>query len=148
VTNEDVNLQEESVSAHAGEGLAWLGGIPDREFDGTLVTIEQRVEIPPEATSITFSGELWLRTLETDPEAFDGVYVDLLTSDGNESLLWFVTQWTNLDAVEGWSHFEFVADPTEFAGQSVLLRLHSETDPERVTSFWFDSLSLVVSCDR
>ncbi|HEX2731837.1 MAG TPA: hypothetical protein VHM70_09535 [Polyangiaceae bacterium] len=150
VPADDSELQQEGVSPQAGDYLGWLGGIPDNEFDGNEVRIEQPFNVPLNASSLAFKGYVRIATLEPDPTAvYDVAYVDVLAP--GEELLWVPHSWSNLDASSDWVPFDFeVSDERLDAmrGKTLLLRIHSETDPQGKTSFWLDTLSMKADCAR
>jgi hypothetical protein len=150
VAAEDSALQAEGVAPQAGAFLAWFGGIEDNEHDGHLVQIEKTFSVPSDASGLQLSGYVWIKTAETELDAaYDTAYVDVL--DQQEQLLWLPSYWSNLDASTGWVAFSeqlLGNDLDRLRGQTVVLRIHSETDPEMKTSFWLDSLSLVATCGR
>lgn len=150
---DDAALQRENVAPHTGTHLAWLGGIPSNRYDSHVVALEQLIVIPETASTLTFSGRVWIRTEEdnaADPAPYDVLYADLFDGPGDDAKVsWLAGSWSNLDATTGWVAFERQTTTTYLVlGREVAFQLHSRTDPELVTSFWFDSLRLVANCGR
>lgn len=147
---QDLGLQKEGVAPQNGSYLGWLGGIPDNEFDDHEVSIEQPFNVPADTSRLEFKGYVRVATLEPpDGVGYDFVYVDVLSS--SETVNWVPHIWSNVDASSDWVAFsDEVTDERLDAlrGKTVLLRLHSETDPEKKTSFWFDTLSVTAECGR
>jgi hypothetical protein len=150
VSTQDAALQEEGVLPQAGDYLAWLGGIPDTEFDSNEVSIAQPFNVPEDATVVEFKGYVRIATLEPDQDAaYDGAFVDVQSA--TEKVLWIPHIWSNQDATDGWVSFTYsVSDERLDAmrGKSLTLKIHSETDPDMKTSFWLDSLSMTAQCGR
>jgi hypothetical protein len=147
VSSDSVALTQQGVLPFSGSHLAWLGGIPDNEWDHHFVLLEQQVFIPEGATGLTFSGWVWIRSEESEPAvAYDATFVDLTNLQGD--VLWHPHEFTNLEQAEAWTAFEYSADEVPFSGRDVVLQIRSETDPTLVTSFWFDDLRLVAHCLR
>jgi hypothetical protein len=139
-------LVQQGVTPNSGEYLAWLGGIPDMEYDEHLTRISQIVTIPAEATSLVLSGVVWIRTEESEPGLYDATYLDVTNLEG--SSVWHPHAFTNAEGQEGWVPFAFTLDEVPFAGNDMILEIHAETDLDFVTSFWFDDVRLVASCER
>lgn len=150
VSAQDPGLQKEGVGPREGSFLAWLGGIPDNEFDDHEVSIEQPFNVPEDASRLEFKGYVRVATLEPpDGVGYDFVYVDVLST--SETVNWVPHIWSNVDASSDWVAFsDEVTDERLDAlrGKTVLLKLHSETDPEKKTSFWLDTLSMTAECGR
>lgn len=141
-------LAAEMVTPDSGNYLAWLGGIPDNQFDHHLVILEQDVAIPEEAASLTFSGKFRVKTEEDNSYPADESYLEFSYED---AVVWQVKHLTNLDSElgDGWQDFSVSGSELEnLRGRTLTLVAYSRTDPMLKTSFWIDSLRLVATCDR
>jgi hypothetical protein len=143
----DSKLVAEGVTPFSGNYLAWLGGIPDNEFDHHMVVLTQKVTIPVDASTLTLSGRRWVKTVEDTSQVFDESYLEFEGAD--ESVVWQALWLTNLDAGTGWTAFEkATANVTALRGKTLTFVAYSRTDPGGKTSFFLDSLRLVATCGR
>jgi hypothetical protein len=142
----DSGLLSHNVAPHSGGYLAWLGGTPDDPESLHRVSISQDVSIPEDATAVTFSGVIQIKTLEPDPDVYDSAYAQLEVGD---TTLFQFKIWTNVDAASGWVPFEYTTtDVSDLHGKQVVFWLQANTDHDLTTHFWFDSLRLEADCDR
>jgi hypothetical protein len=146
VNENDAALTEEGVSPYAGSFLAWLGGIPDNEWDHNVTLIQQYVAIPATASSLTLSGRHLVKSVD-DPDAeYDEAYLEF---DLDDAVVWQSLRLTNLSASNDWISFSKTTNDLErVAGKTLLFYAYARTDPTGKTSFFLDSLSLVAGCGR
>lgn len=150
VRADDPGLKLEGVAPREGNYLAWLGGIPDNQFESYYVAITQVIHIPAAASSLTLTGYVRIKTEEPDiNQTFDRGFIQLEYADDRPDLLWLPAHWTIDQANTDWVRFEAVLmDTSKVIDQDVMLRAQAETDPNLKSSFWLDSLSLVAKCGR
>jgi hypothetical protein len=146
-TRNDAKLQAETVAPFSGGYLAWLGGIPDNQYDHHTVILTQKVAIPADAATLTLSGRRWVKTVEEASEVFDESYLEF--EDVDESVAWQALWLTNRDVSSGWVAFErSTAGLAALRGKTVTFVAYSRTDPSGKTSFFLDSLRLIATCGR
>jgi hypothetical protein len=146
VNEDDPALTAEGVSPYAGSFLAWLGGIPDNEWDHNVTLIQQRVLIPATASSLTLSGRHLVQSADDPSAEYDEAYLEF---DLDDAVVWQSIRLTNLSASTGWVSFsKTTTDLEDLAGKTLLFYAYARTDPTGKTSFFLDSLSLVASCGR
>jgi hypothetical protein len=146
VNEDDPALTAEGVSPYAGSFLAWLGGIPDNEWDHNVTLIQQHVLIPATASSLTLSGRHLVQSADDPSAEYDEAYLEF---DLDDAVVWQSIRLTNLGASSGWVSFsKTTTDLEHLAGKTLLFYAYARTDPTGKTSFFLDSLSLVASCGR
>jgi hypothetical protein len=146
VNEDDPALIAEGVSPYAGSFLAWLGGIPDNEWDHNVTLIQQRVLIPATASSLTLSGRHLVQSTDDPSAEYDEAYLEF---DLDDAVVWQSIRLTNLSASTGWVSFsKTTTDLEDLAGKTLLFYAYARTDLTGKTSFFLDSLSLVASCGR
>jgi hypothetical protein len=146
VNEDDAALAEEGVSPHAGSFLAWLGGIPDNEWDHNVTLIQQYVVISATASSLTLSGRHLVKSVDDPSAEYDEAYLEF---DLDDSVVWQSLRLTNLSASSGWVSFSKTTNDLErLTGKTLLFYAYARTDPTGRTSFFLDSLSLVAGCGR
>jgi hypothetical protein len=146
VNEDDAALNAEGVSPYAGSFLAWLGGIPDNEWDHHVTLIEQRVVIPATASSLTLSGRHLVTSIDDPSDEYDEAYLEF---DLNDEVVWQSLRLTNQSTSSGWVSFSKTTNDLEgLAGQTLLFYAYARTDLTGKTSFFLDSLSLVAGCGR
>ncbi|HEY3498362.1 MAG TPA: hypothetical protein VGK73_26895 [Polyangiaceae bacterium] len=145
VHRSSAELVQEGVTPF-GNYLAWLGGIPDNEFDRYDVILRQDVTIPPNANTLTLTGRYWIKT----EDALDDVYdVSYLEFEDDNGVVWQAQELTNLDFTSGWTALERTTlDLDGLAGRTVTFVAYSRTDLTGKTSFFYDSLRLEAGCGR
>ena len=147
VKKDNADLLAEHVSPYAGDYLAWLGGIPDNEWDHYLVILRQEVTLPSTAATLTLSGRRYVTSVDDPSEAFDVAYLEFQTAAGD--LAWQAQAWTNQDTTTGWVPFEATTDvEPQYRGKKLTFVAYSNTDPEGQTSFFIDELRLEAGCGR
>ena len=143
---DDSELLMEGVAPYAGAYLAWLGGIPDNEWDHNDVIMRQDVEIPEDASSLTLSGAYLIQSDDDASGPYDVAYLEFETDAGT---FWQAVGWTNQDTTSGWKTFTSTTnDLSGLGGQTVTFVAYSRTDPMGKTSFFLDNLKLEAECGR
>jgi hypothetical protein len=148
VASDSPALVAEMVAPDSGNYLAWLGGIPDNQFDHHVVILEQTVAIPADAGLLTLSGKTWVKTEEDESVEADQAYLEFSLDDVVE---WQAKSLTNLDSENGSGWVAFTASTSSLErmrGRTLTLVAYSRTDPTLKTSFFIDSLRLEATCDR
>jgi len=148
VARDNPALMATMVSPDSGNYLAWLGGIPDNQFDHHRVILEQAVAIPADAATLTLSGKTWVTTEEDNSVQADEAYLEFSLDDAVE---WQAKSLTNLDSENGSGWVAFTASTSSLdrmRGRTLTLVAYSRTDPTLKTSFFIDSLRLEATCDR
>jgi len=140
-------LQAEGVTPYAGNYLAWLGGIPDNEWDHHMVILTQDVTLPADAATLTLSGRRYVKSIDDPSELFDVAYLEFDDEDGD--VVWQAQAWSNQTTTNGWVAFESSTSvATALRGRKLTFVAYSRTDPEGKTSFFLDNLRLEASCGR
>ena len=124
--------QVTTAHAHGGAHSARLGGA-----NNAMDELFAGVELPPDATSITLSYWWYVESTDPDPQA------DLLTvvvggPDGEV----VVETLTNSSPRDAWHQTTF--DLSSYAGQSVGVMFHAETNGTNPTSFYVDDVEVQV----
>ena len=150
VERNDPALLQAGVTPQAGDYLAWIGGIPNNQFDGYATTLQQEVAIPAEALSLTFSGYAWAVQPELGQMPFDWAVLELGDPDPNSSFIWQVHLWNDEELTSGWTYFEVTLSEEVFrlAGKTVPLLVDSRPNGGGTLSVWLDSLRLEARCPQ
>ena len=140
-------LATENVTPYAGNFLAWLGGIPDNDWDHHLVILTQDVTLPADAATLTLSGRRWVKSDDDDSEEFDVAYLEFDDEAGD--VAWQAQAWSNQSTTTGWVSFTSTTSvEAAYRGKKLTFVAYSNTDPGGKTSFFLDNLELVASCGR
>lgn len=146
VANDHESLANYAVTAHEGTQFAFLGDVPDNEYDKYHTTLTQSVFVPQEAIGLALVGHIWVSTNETEEQEWDIAYIQLESQENSEDY-WQFKYWSNLDASDGWVKFDAYLDVVDaFRGKHVNLLVQALTDEGTPTRFWFDELEVVVVC--
>lgn len=146
VPKTDAALMAEGVAPYAGNYLAWLGGIPDNDWDHYITMISQYVEIPEDASSLTLSGRYFVKSIDDPGDIYDVSYLEF---DLNDEVAWQAFALTNQSTTNGWVSFSKTTnDLDELRGETTLFYAYARTDLTGKTSFFLDTLSLVAGCGR
>jgi hypothetical protein len=146
VPKTDPALAAEGVQPYAGNFLAWLGGIPDNDWDHYVTMISQYVTIPAEASSLTLSGRYLVQSIDDPGDAYDVSYLEF---DVNDAVVWQALPLTNQTTTNGWVSFtKTTNDLSALGGATTLFYAYARTDLSGKTSFFLDALSLVAGCGR
>jgi hypothetical protein len=124
------------VTAISAPNVAWMAG-----YDDAVDRTFQDVAIPATATAIVFQGFLRIDTQESGG-VYDTATVELRsTADG---LLATLGSWDNNDAASLFIS-QSLPSPSAFAGQTIRVDFHADTDVSLPTSFFWDSAELLVT---
>ncbi len=146
VNKSDAALIAEGVSPYAGNFLAWLGGIPDTEYDYHVTKISQYVAIPANATQLTLSGRYLIQSDDDPSGYYDEAYLEF---DLNDKVVWQALPLSNQIITNGWTAFSKSTDGLNgLAGKTLYFYAYARTDPTGKTSFFLDSLKLEATCGR
>jgi hypothetical protein len=124
------------AQAHSGFWCAWLGGYGKKHTD----TLSQTVTLPAGGSSAELSFWLHIETEEVQDTAFDKLKVQI--ADAGGSVLQTLHTFSNRDATPHYERIHF--DLSTFLGQRIQVRFVASEDDGKVTSFFLDSVQLVV----
>ena len=125
---------QNTESAHAGTGYAWLNGYGTTHTD----SLSQKVTIPAGKSSATLSFWLHIDTAETENTAYDTLKVQVLNSAG--TVVATLATYSNLNAAAGYAQKTF--NLNAYIGQAVTLRFTGSEDSNLQTSYVIDDVSL------
>jgi hypothetical protein len=139
----DPALIADGVTPHSGQFVLRLGAPSD-----TFLThyVEQYVDIPADASELTVSGFLQIRTLETAPDIIDEALV--MFSDDihpDQPLLASEPTWSNLTAAATWIPFTFKFAVAAIANKELRFKIVANLDESIATYFYFDDISVMVT---
>jgi hypothetical protein len=144
----------EDVEPHSDDYLAWVGGVPNDDR-GYRVSFSQTVIIPEDVTELAFTGFIRIQTDEPDDDlVYDRVFLELWDAEDpeEEEFVWQFTAQSNQQAGDAWVEIDPTdPDPSDLSfirGRTLSFRGYSLTDAEGPTHFFFDSLSLIATCDE
>ncbi|MCB0114065.1 MAG: hypothetical protein R2873_30240 [Caldilineaceae bacterium] len=133
-TNGDYNLFS-NYQARSGQSAAYLAGV-----NGAEDALSQTLSLPANhQTTLRF---WWLINSEENSNGWDGFSVQLADANGAPLRVLFAAS----DRSAGYSWQQTTIDLTEFAGQTVQLRLQGRTDATLSTDFFVDDMSMT-ACD-
>jgi hypothetical protein len=142
-TADDPEVQAQHVTPQSGSYLLRLGA----PTTGYLTHyVERYVELPADASEVTISGYLQVRTEEDPDQIYDTSYVQLV-DEHHRSSPFFTSDplWSNLTPASDWTKFSFPLDVTSIAGEEMVFQVVADLDNGRTTYFYFDSLSVAVT---
>lgn len=125
---------QNTESAHAGTGYAWLNGYGATHTD----SLSQKVTIPAGKSSATLSYWLHIDTAETERLAYDTLKLQVLNSAG--TVVATLATYSNLNAAAGYAQKTF--NLNAYIGQTVTLRFVGTEDSNLQTSYVIDDISL------
>jgi PKD repeat protein len=123
-----------SEPPHSGAWDAWLDGYGSTHTD----TLSQTVSIPSACTSDSLSFWLHIDTADTGSTAQDTLKVQVLNSSG--TVLGTLATYSNLNAISGYAQRTF--NLSQYAGQTITLKLTGVEDSSGQTSFVVDDFAL------
>jgi hypothetical protein len=126
-------LIDQGIEVHAGDYLAWLGGV-----EGRTARVWQAVTLPEDAATIHIAGFVLIDTEESNETVYDQAYVELV--QGNTALA--LGHFTNQDEVSQWTEFEGSIGAEVFRDEPITFQLRSDVDSSANTAFFFDSITL------
>jgi len=129
-----MNQSETGITAHSGVQLGWLGG-----YDDAVDSLSQNLAIPADATNVTVTGQRYFTTDESGG-SYDKTWLDI-TDAGGGTQLEQLAQWSNGDATGAWVAFSF-APSGNYQGQTINVRLRSDSDYSNPSWFFYDTLRL------
>lgn len=123
--------------AHSPPNMAWLGyNVVD-----AVVTLSQNLTVPANAVTLTVSGYRLIRTNEDTNQAYDRANLTLQNDATQQNLR--PQPWSNLDSQNAWLSFSYPTDAAPFAGGTATFVISADMDNGVITSFFFDSLSVI-----
>jgi len=126
-----------AVYAESGKYVTWMGGLND-----DLQSISQPIQIPVGAKTLVFTGYFQLFSANPVATNSDLGSASLWDPVGSEIVgifpVWDPTQ-ENLD----WKPFSYTIDVSALGGKSLDFQVVVGMDSTDVTSFFFDTLSLI-----
>jgi hypothetical protein len=141
------DLAPTGVTPQAGNYLAWIGGVPNGDFMGYPTRLQQEVQVPAEAQSLTLSGYYWAAQPELGRMPFDWAMLELADPDPESRYLWRLPFEDTV--TETWTRFEMTTtDVSWFAGKTVPVQTFSVPNGNGTQSVWLDSLRLEARCPR
>ena len=133
-----INPNGAGETSHSGTWYAWLDGYGTTHTD----TLSQRVTIPSNCVSATYSFWLHIDTSETTTTtAFDTLKVQVLNSSG--TVLSTLATFSNLNHNTGYAQHSYSLN--SFIGQTITLKFTGTEDVSLQTSFVNDDNALNVN---
>ena len=140
------------VAPQSGDYLAWIGGVPNSDFDFFETTISQDVAIPAETLSLTLTGYVWVAQPELGQMPADWAVLEFSDPDPNaplNGLVWQVALWNDESVNSGWQYFEIQRTEVErLKGRTLPLIGSARSNGGGTLSVWLDSLRLEARCAR
>jgi hypothetical protein len=146
--HDDPQVVGHAVTPHSGDSVLRLGAPNGVDEEWVIHYIEQYIDIPNEATEVTISGYLQVRTEEPPAEAteYDYAYVMIFDEFQQQPPFYRSTpRWTNLTQAPSWTRFSFNVDVTAVPRQEMVFRIMCDLDGSKPTYFYFDSVSVAVT---
>jgi hypothetical protein len=140
--NTDAAVIADGVTPQSGQFVLRLGG-PSTDY--LTHYVEQYIDIPPDATEVTVSGYLQVRTLETENLPNDKAYVVIAEEPQFDPPFFLSMPWSNLTPATSWTAFAVKAAVASVAGKQMVLRIIANLDTSIATYFYFDAISAVVT---
>ena len=131
-----MNESETGISAHSGVMVGWLSG-----YNNALDSLSQSIAIPADASNVTVRGQRWFTTDDL-PGPYDKTWLDVTDPAGTQ--LEQLAQWSNVDATSAWVAFSFQL-AGNYQGQTIKVRLRSDTDDSYPSWFFYDTVRLEVT---
>ncbi len=128
-----MNQSETGITAHTGVMVAWLSG-----YDDAVDSISQNVPLPADASSVSVKGQRHFQTDESGG-VYDRTWLEVTDQAGN--VLEQLAVWSNQDTSGDWVAFQY-ALAGAYQGQTIKVRLRSETDFSNPSWFFYDTLRL------
>jgi hypothetical protein len=131
-----MDQSETGITAHSGVMVAWLSG-----YDDAVDSISQNVPLPADAGNVTVKGQRHFTTDESGG-TYDKTWLEITDPAGN--LLEQLAEWSNQEASDAWVAFEYPLAGT-YQGQTIKVRLRSDTDYSNPSWFFYDTMRLEVT---
>jgi hypothetical protein len=132
-----MNQSETGISAHSPANVGWLSG-----YDNALDSLSEDVDLPADASNVRVQGQRYFTTDELGG-TYDKTWLDI-TDAGGTTQLEQLAQWSNQDASGAWVAFDFPLAGS-YQGQTIRVRLRSDTDSSYPTWFFYDTMRLELS---
>jgi xanthomonalisin len=133
----DIGATGVVVTPLSGSFMAWLGG-----FNKASETLSQTVFVPLSATSVVFSFSYWIVSYENTNDPFD--YLTAAIIDSSNTGL-YTSSLTNANRYIAWRTVTSDDFGSTLAGKTVRIQFTDTTDTGLPTSFFIDSVSLLVA---
>jgi hypothetical protein len=134
-----MNQSETGITAHSGAMLGWLSG-----YDNALDSLSEDIDLPADATNVRIKGQRYFTTDEAGG-TYDKTWVDITDAAGTTQLEQ-LQQWSNQDVTGAWVAFDLPL-AGNYQGQTIRVRLRSDTDSSNPSWFFYDTLRFeVTSC--
>jgi hypothetical protein len=141
--SDDPEVQADQITPQSGSYLLRLGAPSTNAF--VVHYIEQLVTIPGNASELTLSGYLQVRTEEPPDDVYDVAYVRLFDESQPSTSFFQSPNWTNLTPASSWMRFSFPVNVTSIAGREMVFRIVADLDTSVPTYFYFDTVSVAVT---
>jgi hypothetical protein len=128
-----MNQSDTGITAHSGVMVAWLSG-----YDDAVDSIAQNAPLPADARNVTVKGQRHFTTDESGG-TYDRTWLEITDPAGN--VLETLATWSNQDVSGDWVAFEY-ALAGNYQGQTIKVRLRSDTDYSNPSWFFYDTLRL------
>ncbi|HKO90338.1 MAG TPA: hypothetical protein VJU61_04255 [Polyangiaceae bacterium] len=152
VKRDHPGLVAAGVAPQSGDYLAWIGGVPNGEFDYYETTLSQDVAIPAETLSLTLTGYVWVAQPQLGQNPQDWAVLEFSDPDPNapfNGLAWQVDLWNDESVTSGWQYFEIQRTEVErLKGRTLPLIGSARSNGGGTLSVWLDSLRLEARCAR
>jgi hypothetical protein len=134
----DAIIRNDGVAGQTPPYIAWLGGNLATTGQTAVDSIHQDIAIPASTTALSLTG-----FFQVDTDELFGVYdrARVAVTDTNNSALVTIRDLDNNTSTSGWTQLNHTF-ATTYAGQTIRLRLTSNSDDTARTHFFFDSLAL------
>jgi len=142
----DPVLVADGVTPQSGQFLLRLGG-PSTAF--LTHYVERYIEIPADASEITVSGYLQVRTQDTDANKHAEASIVIAVERQNPPFFTSAPTWSNLTVATSWTSFAFRVPVASMAGEQMVFRIIANLETSVATYFYFDTISVAVTgCAR
>jgi len=131
-----MNQSDTGITAHSGVMVAWLSG-----YDNAVDSIAQNVSLPADAANVTLKGQRHFTTDESGG-TYDKTWLEITDPAGN--VLEQLAQWSNQDVSGDWVAIQYPLAGA-YQGQTIKVRLRSDTDYSNPSWFFYDTLRLEVT---
>lgn len=152
VDRNEPGLVAAGVAPQAGDYLAWIGGVPNSEYDFYQTTISQDVAIPAETLSLTLTGYVWVAQPQLGQMPQDWAVLEFSDPDPNaplNGLVWQIALWNDESVTSGWQYFEIQRTEVDrLKGRTLPLIGSARSNGGGTLSVWLDSLRLEARCAR
>jgi hypothetical protein len=142
--NDDPALSADGVTPHSGLFVLRLGAPSTNKY--VTHYVEQYIDIPPDASEVTVSGYLQVRTEETEFAPNDQALITIVDElQNNPAFFESTPTWSNLTPAASWTPFAFKVAVASIAGRQMVFRIIANLDTSIPTYFYFDTISVAVT---